>query len=195
MIKDYILQQDNAVSDEWCDKAIELFNSVQYVNRSEYLGKSPLLQENQLYHMFNDHMLNDRARIKVTMPMLRDFNDAIKISLLQYIDKYPMLNEVGKFQLNLDVQIQRTKPGQGYHEWHCEHDNKNRSERLLLCLIYLNDVAKGGETEFLNQHLRIKPKKGRLVICPAFWTHFHRGNPPISGEKYMINGWMEFADG
>ena len=67
--------------------------------------------------------------------------------------------------------------------------------RIATLLLYLNDVDEGGETEFLNQHLRIRPKCGRLVICPAFWTHFHRGNPPINGVKYMINGWMEFVDG
>ena len=58
--------------------------------------------------------------------------------------------------------------------------------------MYLNDCNEGGETEFLFQHKRIKPKAGTIVISPAAWTHTHRGNPPLSGEKYMINGWLEF---
>ena len=24
-------------------------------------------------------------------------------------------------------------------------------------------------------------------------THVHRGNPPLSGSKYIITGWLEFG--
>lgn len=188
-INDYILQQDNAVSKEWCNEVIDFFKSVKSVSRAKIAGTSPLKQDNKIY------FLNDRERFKTNLPILKDFNNAIQLGLNNYIEKYPMLNEVSKFTLNTDVKIQATQPGEGYHAWHCEQDGLSRSERLFLCMIYLNDVNEGGETEFLKQHLRIKPKCGRLVICPAFWTHFHRGNPPLKGVKYMINGWMEFVDG
>ena len=59
-------------------------------------------------------------------------------------------------------------------------------------MCYLNDVEEGGETEFLYQSRRIKPKQGTMVICPSSFTHTHRGNPPLKGDKYMINGWIEF---
>ena len=59
-------------------------------------------------------------------------------------------------------------------------------------MAYLNNVEEGGETEFLYQSRRIKPKQGTIVICPASFTHTHRGNPPLKGDKYMINGWIEF---
>jgi hypothetical protein len=59
--------------------------------------------------------------------------------------------------------------------------------------IYLNDVEEGGETEFLYQSIRVKPKKGRIVIWPSGFPFIHRGNPPISGEKYLITSWMLFS--
>ena len=63
--------------------------------------------------------------------------------------------------------------------------------RLLNYLVYLNDVPDGeGETEFLNQGLRNQPKKGNLVIFPAFFTHIHRGNPVYTTDKYIATGWM-----
>jgi hypothetical protein len=53
-------------------------------------------------------------------------------------------------------------------------------------------VQEGGETEFLYQHMRVKPEQGTLVIWPAAFTHTHRGNPPLSNEKYIVTGWTEF---
>ena len=42
-------------------------------------------------------------------------------------------------------------------------DGWNR-HRVLAWMVYLNDVEEGGETEFLYQKLRIKPKKNTLLI-------------------------------
>ena len=65
----------------------------------------------------------------------------------------------------------------------------------MVVIIYLNDGYGGGETEFLYQSLRIEPKMGKVIIFPAGWTHTHRGNPPIGGNKYILTSWVEeFSD-
>ena len=56
--------------------------------------------------------------------------------------------------------------------------------------MHLNDVEEGGETEFLHFSKRVKPKTGRIVIWPAGFPYVHRGNPPLSGEKYILTSWM-----
>ena len=63
------------------------------------------------------------------------------------------------------------------------------TRRVLVNMMYLNDVDEGGETEFLYQSMRVQPKKGRVVIWPAGFTHTHRGNPPLAGEKYIATAW------
>ena len=70
--------------------------------------------------------------------------------------------------------------------------NCEQLHRSLLFLVYLNDVEEGGETEFYYQQLKVKPKKGTIVIAPAGFTHTHRGNTPISGDKYVLAGWILF---
>ena len=90
-------------------------------------------------------------------------------------------------------KIQRTEPGEGYHQWHCETFGRGTRDRVLAYMLYLNDVDEGGETEFLYQHCRYKPVKGDLLIWPGHFTHVHRGNPPISGHKYIATGWIEWA--
>ena len=63
---------------------------------------------------------------------------------------------------------------------------------MLVAILYLNTVKEGGETEFLYQRTRISPKQGTLILFPPSWTHTHRGNPPLSGNKYILTTWMEF---
>jgi hypothetical protein len=90
------------------------------------------------------------------------------------------------------VKLQKTLPGQGYHVWHCEKDCVEFSNRLMAYILYLNDVEEGGETEFLYQSKRVKPEAGTFLLFPAGYMYTHRGNPPLSGEKYIVTGWVEF---
>ena len=89
------------------------------------------------------------------------------------------------------LKIQKTLPTEGYHIWHLEHGKGFENEsRAFVFSVYLNDVEEGGETEFLHQATRVKPKTGRIVIWPASFPYLHRGNPPLSGEKYILTSWL-----
>jgi hypothetical protein len=59
-------------------------------------------------------------------------------------------------------------------------------------MFYLNDVEQGGETDFFYPNIKLKPKKGTMVIAPAGFTHTHRGNKPISDNKYILTSWVLF---
>lgn len=111
----------------------------------------------------------------------------------QYSEKYSILTNLGSHKI-FGAKIQKTLPGQGYHEWHCEQFNLDTSMRMAAWTIYLNDNFEAGETEFLYQQYRYKPQEGDCVIFPAAYTHTHRGNPPINGVKYIITGWIQFID-
>jgi|TARA_E500000318_G_scaffold751_1_gene1046 hypothetical protein len=89
------------------------------------------------------------------------------------------------------LKIQKTLPTEGYHTWHIEHGPGFVNEsRAFVYSVYLNDVEEGGETEFLHFSQRVKPKTGRIVIWPAAFPYLHRGNPPLSGEKYILTSWV-----
>lgn len=90
------------------------------------------------------------------------------------------------------MKIQKTLPSEGYHVWHFESDTIDHASRIITWGLYLNTVEQGGETEFLYQSLRIPAIEGTLVMWPATYTHVHRGNPPLSGEKYLLTGWIEY---
>jgi hypothetical protein len=122
----------------------------------------------------------------------REFNEIFWGKLFPiYEQEYAALKDAGRHN-NYSFKIQKTKIGGGYHIWHFESGNRECSNRLLTWILYLNDVQEGGETEFLYQHMRVKPEQGTIVIWPAAFTHTHRGNPPLSNEKYIVTGWTEF---
>ena len=89
--------------------------------------------------------------------------------------------------------MQKIEKTQGYHKWHCDMMNSRARDRIIAFILYLNTVEKGGETEFLNQSLRFEPIKDRLLLFPTTYTHVHRGNPPLSGSKYIMTGWLELG--
>ena len=109
-----------------------------------------------------------------------------------YVQKYSYLKSLASHTI-LDVKIQKTKIGGGYHTWHCENAEMKARNRILAFMVYLNDVDEGGETEFLYQKCRFKPEKNTLLVWPSQFTHIHRGNPPLSNDKYIITGWVEYG--
>ncbi|MCL1142933.1 2OG-Fe(II) oxygenase [Shewanella gaetbuli] len=84
----------------------------------------------------------------------------------------------------------------GYPHWHSEQfpqiGHNEALHRVVLYMFYLNDVEEGGETEFYYQQRKIKPTKGTMVIAPAAFTHSHRGNVPISDDKFIATSWIMF---
>jgi hypothetical protein len=127
-----------------------------------------------------------------TKVIMQQFKNAFSTRLYpQYVNEYDILKTSENMQLKY-VKVQKTNVGGGYHTWHYETDRRDTSNRVLAWMIYLNDVEEGGETEFLYQHLRVKPTTGTFVIWPAGFTHTHRGNPPLSNTKYIMTGWLEF---
>jgi len=109
-----------------------------------------------------------------------------------YQEKYDVLKTASYNTMRL--KMQKTPIGGGYHKWHCEKMDAQTANRLIVWSIYLNDVEEGGETEFLYQHKRIKAEQGNIVLWPSQYTHLHRGNPPISNEKYILTGWFHLQD-
>jgi len=93
------------------------------------------------------------------------------------------------------INLQKYVAGQGgYPYWHSEQypkrDDGDALHRAVLWTIYLNDGFEAGETEFLYQQRKIRPRTGSLLIAPAAFTHTHRGNRPEGGDKYIATSWI-----
>jgi prolyl 4-hydroxylase len=113
---------------------------------------------------------------------------------LEYKVKYYESIDVRVFPDKNNFEYFRIKKynnnGEDFFDTHVDIMDHESSRRYLSFLYYLNDVEQGGETIF--QDLTIHPKCGRLVIFPPMWMYPHRGNIPISDNKYILTTYLHY---
>jgi hypothetical protein len=185
-IKNFIGIFKNAFTKDFCESVIKQYEIMDSSGhgRTRFGVEKNIIDDTQIF-------ADDIDYIPLRMAT-KEFNEIFWGKYFPvYEEEYSVLKNSDR-HTNYNFKIQKTKIGGGYHIWHYESSTRDRSNRLLTWILYLNDVQEGGETEFLYQHMRVKPEQGTLVIWPAAFTHTHRGNPPLSNEKYIVTGWTEF---
>ena len=187
MVPDFIGIYDDVLSKEDCQgiiNRIEEFNNNGY---GEFRPEPSVQKDDKSFFDHREPYLTDDQRQKV-------FRALWAIGYDSYAKDYGILTQCNPHFVH-EIKAQITKPGGGYHIWHSEVMGSNLY-RLLVYIIYLNDIDEGGETEFLYYKKRVQPKAGRLVIFPAYFTHAHRGNTNLSeNNKYILTGWYNFGVG
>ena len=189
---DFVGIFDGVFPEEYCQHWIDHFDKVDVAgmsySRVQGMGRPSHVNKDQSIDYPNCSIYtNEELRVEC-----KDFDTGFwKACYPLYAEKYSILQNSDPHKI-YTIKVQKTVPGGGYHVWHTEDNTSLHRDRLLVFILYLNDVKEGGETEFLYLHKRVKPKTGRLLIWPAGFTHTHRGNPPLKGSKYIITGWVEF---
>jgi hypothetical protein len=180
--QDYIGIFDNAASAELCDRVVASYEGAIATNPSASVAGA-------LQFGYESERMDFSMFFNVDFPQLaKEINQVLDVCLARYMQEYFGLKTLS-FYSHI-CKIQKTPPKGGYHVWHCEQQSMASSDRCLVWSVYLNDLPDGeGETEFLHQCLRIKPKKGTVCLFPAAWTHVHRGNLVMTENKYIATGW------
>ena len=176
-----------------CDGLIQFVDSPRAIITGE-TGKGGVVGGDGKY--FVDNKTKDCTQRVMTWSDPRNiaYGNELQRCLLAYIEKFKYAGMVARFDASVDrPSVQKYQKGGAYHAWHTERANKETSQRHLVFMTYLNDVTDAGETEFLYQKLKVKPRKGLTLIWPTDWTHTHRGLPSPTQEKYIATGWYSFT--
>jgi hypothetical protein len=184
---------ENFLSADECDVFIELYENrdkkgLTY-NRQDGEGADALNKTDTALSVSLSDVFGNEKIDKLNDDFINNFWEN---GVNKYGKYYPSLLQIDKKLWG--YKIQKTLAGEGYHIWHCEDSSPSHTTRILTYIIFLNDDFTGGETEFLHKNMRITPKKGTLAIFPANYTHTHRGNPPLTGEKYIMTSWVHLSD-
>ena len=72
------------------------------------------------------------------------------------------------------------------------HDGEWRkiADRDVSFLFYLNSEFGGGELEFPELGLTIKPKKGMMIAFPSYKEYVHKVHPVTWGHRYTLVSWV-----
>ena len=181
--KDFIYRKRSVYSQEGCDNAIKFFEKrVDLQEEGTFGGLSP------------DPKLKKCTEMYLKRGEYPIFEDVLLGSVLEYQKIYPYIyDHMSSFSLAPTFKLQKYKPKEGYFALHCENEGPGAGDnRILAWMIYLNDVTEGGYTRFPNQNRKFQPRRGDLLIWPAYFTHTHHGIVSKTQTKYIATGWFTF---
>ena len=122
----------------------------------------------------------------------RIITEALSSCVKKYKSKYEVMDGMPhRWALSNHYRIQRYYPNEGYSEKHFEHSPTNYPNRMMAWMLYLNTLSDGG-TRFPQHDLTVNADEGKMVLCPAYWTHVHHGIVSRTQTKYIATGWFEF---
>lgn len=120
---------------------------------------------------------------QVMMDLHNQMNFLLLATTIPYVEKY----EIGEFLYHEPYQALKYRPGELYK---AHYDGGTESGRAISAVIYLNDDYEGGEIEFPNFKVKLKPEKGMLILFPSNFAYRHIAHPVISGTKYCFVTWI-----
>jgi len=188
-VKNFIIHRKGVVSAEDCKKVISFFESRKDLQFPGFVGGEGFLDSSKKKDTeieCGHHLLSTEFSY-LGNPLF----EGIEV----YKKQYPFVKEISAWGLEEIFKIQRYNPMEGYFILHCENEgawNTNVSKRFLAWMIYLNDVKEGGYTEFPSQNKKFQPRRGDILIWPAYFTHPHRGIVSKTQTKYIVTGWLSY---
>ena len=184
---------NNSLDISFCNTLISMYNQKEIKNKihSSKISGNKIKQKirNSSYITVNYDLPNIYYNI-----LNQKLKEAFKLYLL-HIKNYNInlqsLNNKNLKIMESHISLSKYNKNDGYYTFHNDFNvDVQNGYRLLTFIWYINDVTIGGETEFIDG-TKITPKQGKLLIFPSTWTYVHRGNIPISSDKYIIVGWLE----
>tara|TARA_B100001996_G_scaffold280367_1_gene220828 strand:- start:9 stop:671 length:663 start_codon:yes stop_codon:yes gene_type:complete len=185
---------DNVVSKEWCNSVIDLFeksNSKTFDNERKSFTELDI-----------DNLPEVRSEMGLPYEPFKDIKETFIRVLKQNLQHFMKEVDIKEhhFPPVVDMENIRIKKytdnGKDVFKDHVDilRSKGPTSKRFLVFILYLSDVEEGGETSIPRYKIKCKPKAGRLLMFPPFWTHPHQGEKVIKGTKYQMMTYLHYGD-
>jgi len=187
---DLILIKENVIPQESIDKLMLLTNNKKditqatIISKDEKEGGSPGIEDKKVRDTLW-YGIPDEAAVNLEMAVASVFT--------RYV--VPVFN--CKFKAYEPVQFLGYPVG-GHYKGHNDGEHFNEKtrkwervmERDVSFLFYLNEEFGGGEVEFYDLGLTIKPKKGMMIAFPSYKEFAHKVHPVTWGHRYTLVSWV-----
>jgi len=180
---EYLEEYENVLDKEFCDYIISEFLK----EKNIHPGCTSKGLDTNIKKTTDFHLKNNSSEIWTQID--KKLYEGLNKCLSKYRNKYEAFKIFTEIS-DTGFQVQHYIKNEGFYIYHHDFLVDKEKYRILTFLFYLNDVDEGGETEFLYNRLKVKPKTGKCILFPASWTFPHRANIPLSNDKFIVTGWL-----
>lgn len=121
--------------------------------------------------------------------VMQNVHNQMYLLLLASTIPYAVKHSIGSMQ-HEPYNMLRYRGGQ---EYKAHSDDSGLLNRLMSAICYLNNDYYGGEIEFPNFKIKIKPEPGMLILFPSNYAYTHIAHPVTEGTKYGLVTWIKAA--
>jgi hypothetical protein len=180
-----IFVKENAISEQNVDNLVTFFKTNK---KLQMPGMSGMGNIDTSVKKSTDIVVNVKSKQKDQKFIVSQIDECLTKGMEEYVKEYPILETAQTWRMEPMAILQSYKPGEGFYDLHFESINEYLSTRLLVWMIYLNDVPDGG-TEFPYFNVTTPAKKGTLVLFPGSFIHAHKGQISQEHSKMIATGW------
>lgn len=134
-------------------------------------------------YVFGQKKSTDESKLSTSSEVAQTIYSTVKDALTKVGQDYARKNDIEyKDPLPLSISKYATGSAMGPH---VDYYGDPAIEPLMSAVLYLNDDVEGGELNFTEFGVRIKPEAGSVVIFPSVAPYYHESIPVLAGVKYM----------
>jgi predicted 2-oxoglutarate/Fe(II)-dependent dioxygenase YbiX len=120
-------------------------------------------------------------------PVLQNIHNQFNMMLLAASVPYAQRYHIAEGLVHEGYGLLRYEGGQ---EYKAHYDGGTPTGRAISAVCYLNNDYEGGEIEFPNFNVKIKPLPGMLILFPSNFAYAHLAHPVTKGTKYAMVTWI-----
>ena len=187
---DLIIIKDNFIPQEHIEEIMLLTNNTKDISHATIFNDD---NENDKLASKEDLKVRNTLWYHITDEMAKNFEQAVAQCFREYVaPKYNC-----EFKRYEPVQFLGYPVG-GHYKGHNDGEHFNLEtrqwekimDRDISFLFYLNSEFGGGELEFTDLGLTIKPKKGMMIAFPSYKEYVHKVHPVTWGHRYTLVSWV-----
>ena len=191
---DLLIIRENVIPQETIEQIMLLANDKNTTQATIVDAKKDKPDEKEWDSGRTDLKVRNTLWYNITDDMFRNFEQAVAHCFRQFV--VPKYN--CEFKSYDPVQFLGYPPG-GHYEGHNDSESfdfetrkwEKTMNRDVSFLFYLNSEFGGGELEFGELGLTIKPKKGMMIAFPSYKEFAHKVHPVTWGHRYTLVSWVE----
>ena len=185
---DLIIIKENVIPQDHLEQIMLLTNNTKDIAQATIISSDK--KENRSEE---DLKVRNTLWYHITEEMAKNLEQAVSHCFANYI--VPKYN--CEFKSYEPVQFLGYPVGghyQGHNDGEFFNEETRQWERIMdrdvSFLFYLNDQYGGGELEFTDLGLTIRPKKGMMIAFPSYKDFAHQVHPVTWGHRYTLVSWV-----